>query len=154
MIVCRLGHIGGRIRARRCLSSQANSLGSILEKVRAGNLQPTQAENLIKNGDYGSQTPEDTLKSFANLDHSRSSRTGFPEAVFAAGKTPDQVARILDDMGRNLNEQIRKGSIDDSQRAILATRLVVDSCWLEYTKCNILYLRCLILQSQGLFRTV
>ena len=67
-------------------------------------------------------TPEDALRAFANLDHTRSSRTGFPEAVFAEGKTPEQVATILDDFARNLNEEIRRGEIVDSRRAILATR--------------------------------
>lgn len=109
----------------RYFTSEGKSLGSILERVRDGTLQPGEAENLIKTNVADlSWSPEDTLKSFANLDHSRSSRTGFPEAVFAAGKTPDQVARILDDMARNLNEQIKKGTIEDSQRAILATRSV------------------------------
>lgn len=106
----------------RSFSSQMNDLASVLEKVQQGTLQPVEAESLIKNFTNAAETPEESLKSFANLDHSRASRTGFPEAVFAAGKTPDQVARILDDMARNLNEQIEKGSIDDSQRAILATR--------------------------------
>jgi NCAIR mutase (PurE)-related protein len=138
MIVNRIRHLGSR-RAFRRFSSQTNSLESILEQVRQGTLQPVQAEALIRNVADASQTPEDTLKSFANLDHSRSSRTGFPEAVFAAGKTPDQVARILDDMARNLNEQIRAGTIDDSQRAILATRLVDFCCQLE--KHNISSLR-------------
>src|SRR3954464_15778506 len=32
---------------------------------------------------------------FAKLDHHRSLRTGMPEVIFAAGKTPDQVARIF-----------------------------------------------------------
>jgi NCAIR mutase (PurE)-related protein len=32
---------------------------------------------------------------FAKLDHHRSLRTGMPEVIFAAGKTPDQVAQIF-----------------------------------------------------------
>lgn len=67
-------------------------------------------------------TPEEAIKRFANLDHTRTSRTGFPEAVFAAGKTPEQVAKILDDMARHVNEQVSQGQIDDAERAILATR--------------------------------
>ena len=35
------------------------------------------------------------LEAFARLDLERSQRTGIPEAVFAEGKTPDQVAGIL-----------------------------------------------------------
>jgi len=68
------------------------------------------------------------LESFANLDHGRSRRTGFPEAVFAEGKTPNQVARILDDMARSANEELlRGGGAGDrgettNNAAILATR--------------------------------
>jgi NCAIR mutase (PurE)-related protein len=100
----------------RYFSSEGKSLGSILERgCDHGTLERGEAEHLIKiNGTDLSRSPEETLKSFVNLDHSQSSRTGFPEAVFAAGKTPDQVARILDDMARNMNEQIIQGTIEDS----------------------------------------
>jgi len=37
---------------------------------------------------------------FAKLDHHRSLRTGMPEVIFAAGKTPDQVARIFAHMAK------------------------------------------------------
>lgn len=33
---------------------------------------------------------------FAKLDHHRAKRKGFPEVVFAQGKTPEQVARIME----------------------------------------------------------
>jgi NCAIR mutase (PurE)-related protein len=37
---------------------------------------------------------------FAKLDHHRALRTGMPEVIFAAGKTPDQVARIFAHMAK------------------------------------------------------
>jgi pyridinium-3,5-biscarboxylic acid mononucleotide synthase len=37
---------------------------------------------------------------FAKLDHHRALRTGIPEVIFAAGKTPDQVARIFAHMAK------------------------------------------------------
>jgi NCAIR mutase (PurE)-related protein len=119
MIINKTLRLARKLEPRRLLSTDTQSLGYILEKVRDGSLQPSQAEELIKKNEVD---PEDTLKSFANLDHYRARRTGFPEAVFAAGKTPEQVARILDDMARSLNEQIKKGTATGSQRAILATR--------------------------------
>jgi hypothetical protein len=106
---------------RRFFSSQSSSLLSILEQVQNGKLQPSEAQSLLI-ANAADLSPEDAIEAFANLDHTRSSRTGFPEAVFAAGKTPEQVARILDDMSRHLNEEIAKGAVMDSQRAILATR--------------------------------
>ncbi|MBI3004117.1 MAG: nickel pincer cofactor biosynthesis protein LarB [Ignavibacteriales bacterium] len=36
------------------------------------------------------------LEQFARLDIQRRDRTGIPEAIFAEGKTPEQVARMLD----------------------------------------------------------
>lgn len=70
------------------------------------------------------RSPEELLKSFADLDHDRSRRTSFPEAVFGQGKTPNQIASILDDMARNFNERVLEndGRIESSQRVILATR--------------------------------
>ena len=49
---------------------------------------------------------------FARVDLERAARTGDPEVVYGAGKTPEQVASIL----RTLHERHRK-------RAVLATRL-------------------------------
>lgn len=105
---------------RRCLSTHTPSILSILEQVKNGDLDPHIAESQIVKATNSS--PEDALKLFANLDHTRSSRTGFPEAVFAEGKTSEQVAKILDDFARNLNEEILRGETVDSRRAILATR--------------------------------
>jgi pyridinium-3,5-biscarboxylic acid mononucleotide synthase len=38
---------------------------------------------------------------FANVDHHRSLRQGFPEVIFGAGKTVDQVAKIVEAMYRH-----------------------------------------------------
>ncbi|MBI4427741.1 MAG: nickel pincer cofactor biosynthesis protein LarB [Ignavibacteriales bacterium] len=38
------------------------------------------------------------LEQFARLDVHRRERTGIPEAIFAEGKTPDQVTRMLDSL--------------------------------------------------------
>jgi NCAIR mutase (PurE)-related protein len=64
------------------------------------------------------------LETFANLDHDRQSRTGFPEAVFAEGKTADQVASILEAMAGKLNARQKTSSPQENSgaRAILATR--------------------------------
>ena len=66
------------------------------------------------------------LSSFANLDHSRSQRTGFPEAIFAAGKSPEQIAAILDDMAGHVNNLLETETeeIQTFHKAILATRYV------------------------------
>lgn len=73
------------------------------------------------------QSPDEILKSFANLDHRRASRTGFPEAVFGQGKTPSQIHAILDSMAQNVNEltDTDKSSCTAST-AIIATRIDPD----------------------------
>lgn len=119
-------------RSIRWMSGSSTDLLKLLEDVKNGAMQPSDVEKLIRSGNFQTSgttaatttSPEETLQAFANLDHTRSSRTGFPEAVFASGKTPHQVAKILDDMARHLNEQISDGVVEQSQRAILATRLV------------------------------
>lgn len=100
--------------------SSDNSVSDILRRVQEGNLDVHQAEELIHSSQKVS--PDETLQSFANLDHSRAMRTGFPEAVFAAGKTPEQVALILDDMADKVNQSIANGQNDVASTAILATR--------------------------------
>ena len=44
--------------------------------------------------DAGAWQPPPALAAFAELDHDRAQRRGYPEAVYCEGKTPDQVAAI------------------------------------------------------------
>src|SRR2546430_1459507 len=60
----------------------------VLESVRAGKLSPTAAVERLKH------LPFEAL-GFAKVDHPRSLRQGFAEVVFAKGKTPLQVAKIV-----------------------------------------------------------
>ena len=64
------------------------------------------------------QSPDDILSSFANLDHRRASRTGFPEAVFGQSKTPTQIHQILDSMANNVNNQL----IEEKNKASSSTK--------------------------------
>ena len=63
-------------------------LSALLRDVRDGRTTPEQALVLLK------QLPFEDL-GFARLDHHRALRRGFPEVVFGAGKTPDQLAAIV-----------------------------------------------------------
>jgi pyridinium-3,5-biscarboxylic acid mononucleotide synthase len=64
-----------------------SELDRLLEAVRAGQTSPEDARARL--GGYGSEE-----LGFATVDHARELRTGWPEVVFGAGKTPDQVAEI------------------------------------------------------------
>ncbi len=57
----------------------------LLQKVASGEISPeTAARRLSSVEDLG----------FANIDHERVARKGFPEVVFGAGKTPEQVGEV------------------------------------------------------------
>ena len=60
----------------------------ILSDVRDGRVSPEQAVARLKTLPY-----EDL--GFAKVDHHRALRRGFPEVVFGAGKTPEQIAAIV-----------------------------------------------------------
>jgi len=65
----------------------------LLEQVRAGRLTPAQAIARLK------RLPFEDL-GFAKVDHHRLLRQGYPEVVFAMGKTPEQIAAIVRGMLR------------------------------------------------------
>lgn len=61
----------------------------LLHDVKAGSVSPEQALDRLKS------LPFEDL-GFAKVDHHRALRRGFPEAVFGAGKTQEQVLAIVD----------------------------------------------------------
>jgi NCAIR mutase (PurE)-related protein len=63
-------------------------LRRILADFKIGALSDDEALRLLKN------LPFEDL-GFANVDHHRTLRQGFPEVIFGAGKTPDHVAQIV-----------------------------------------------------------
>jgi NCAIR mutase (PurE)-related protein len=82
------------------------SLKSLLESVRAGQVSPEDAASRLATLPY-----EDL--GFAKVDHHRALRRGFPEAVFGAGKTPEQIIGIVE-------------RIASRRQRVLVTRTTVD----------------------------
>lgn len=64
-------------------------LRSLLEGFKQGDFSVDQVVQKLK------ALPYEPVDGFAHVDHHRSLRTGFPEVIFAQGKTPDQVASIF-----------------------------------------------------------
>ncbi|MDM7916682.1 MAG: nickel pincer cofactor biosynthesis protein LarB [Candidatus Eisenbacteria bacterium] len=64
-------------------------LRALLERVRSGERSIEQAIEDLRDLPY-----EDV--GHARIDHHRALRTGYPEAVYCEGKTPEQVAEILE----------------------------------------------------------
>jgi NCAIR mutase (PurE)-related protein len=65
------------------------NIADILNRVRDGKLTTEEALERLKTLPY-----EDL--GFVKVDHHRALRRGLPEAVFGAGKTPDQIVAIVD----------------------------------------------------------
>jgi NCAIR mutase (PurE)-related protein len=69
----------------------------LLEQVRAGALSPAEAARRV--GDLPYAEVAHAVGS-TMIDHHRELRTGVPEIVFGAGKTPDQIAAALRELAR------------------------------------------------------
>jgi NCAIR mutase (PurE)-related protein len=64
------------------------SLIKLMEEVRSGAIAPDAAADRLRG------LPFEDL-GFAKVDHHRCLRQGFPETIFAEGKTPEQVVEII-----------------------------------------------------------
>jgi hypothetical protein len=65
----------------------------LLERVRQDRLGVDEALEELKHLPYRDL-------GFANVDHHRHLRTGFPEVIFGEGKSAEQIAAILEEVGR------------------------------------------------------
>lgn len=71
---------------------------SLLAQVESGSLPAEDAYEQLKDLPYKDM-------GFANIDHHRAIRTGFPEVIFGQGKTPEQIRDIFLELtghGRNV----------------------------------------------------
>src|ERR1700704_5718971 len=71
-----------------------DQIRKILEQYKSGALSSEDALERLRS------LPFEDL-GFANVDHHRSLRQGFPEVVFGAGKTAEQVGRIVEAMDKH-----------------------------------------------------
>jgi pyridinium-3,5-biscarboxylic acid mononucleotide synthase len=71
---------------------QPEALRSLLDQVATGTIPPEAALNQLKYLTY------EHVDTFAKVDHHRALRTGFPEVIWGPGKTPDQIAQIMNVM--------------------------------------------------------
>lgn len=69
-------------------------LSNILTQVASGSLSVTDAQKKLIHFDY-----QDI--DFAQIDHHRTLRKGFPEVIFGQGKTADQIIGIMKTMTRD-----------------------------------------------------
>lgn len=74
--------------------TQPEVLRNLLNAVALGEVSPETALNKLKHFDF------EPVDEFANIDHHRSLRTGFPEVIWGPGKTPEQIIEIMAAMRR------------------------------------------------------
>ncbi|MGM3305949.1 nickel pincer cofactor biosynthesis protein LarB [Anabaena sp. WFMT] len=72
--------------------TQPEALRSLLAAVANGKITPDRAFDSLKDLHY------ESVGDFAKIDHHRQLRTGFPEVIWGQGKTPDQIAQIMEVM--------------------------------------------------------
>jgi len=72
--------------------TQPDAIRQLLNAVAQGSVSPDNALEKLK---YLTYEPVDN---FARIDHHRTLRTGFPEVIWGPGKTPEQIARIMETM--------------------------------------------------------
>jgi len=87
------------------------SLKDMLEKVRQGILSPEEAASKL------ALLPYEDL-GFAKVDHHRALRRGFPEAVFGAGKTAEQIVAIVERIARTSGRALVTRTTADVHRQI------------------------------------
>ncbi len=109
----------------------------------AGNLDERSLRALLHRVAQGEQDVETALASlrslpyealeYATLDHHRSLRWGFPETIFCAGKTPDQVAGIAARLAQRSARLL--GTRATPEQYVAARALVPDLRYHELARC-------------------
>ena len=84
---------------------------NLLEQLKAGRVDIDESVSQLKN------LPFEDL-GFAMVDHHRSLRKGYPETIFAAGKTPAQIASITEKILQNGNNVLITRANQDDFKAV------------------------------------
>jgi pyridinium-3,5-biscarboxylic acid mononucleotide synthase len=85
----------------------------LLKDVKTGQTSIDEALTVLKDFPY-------TDLGFARIDHHREMRTGYPEIIYCAGKTIDQVREIFTVMSRKENNVIGTRANTDMYEAVKA----------------------------------
>lgn len=88
-------------------------LEKLLSEVKEGKLSVKDAFETLRNFPY-------TDLGFARIDHHREVRTGYPEIVYCAGKTTEQVAEIFRVMAQKENNVIGTRATSEMYEAVKA----------------------------------
>jgi NCAIR mutase (PurE)-related protein len=95
---------------------EQDRLRSLLQSFQAGHCTMDEVVDELK------RLPVESVEDFANLDHHRTLRTGFPEVIFAQGKTPEQVADIFQHLSQR-SPQVLATRVSPEMYALIQDRL-------------------------------
>jgi NCAIR mutase (PurE)-related protein len=87
------------------------TLRKLMEEVRAGHVDVDAALEQLRDLPY-----EDL--GYARLDHHRALRTGYAEVVYCAGKTPEQVAEIMERLAARHTKVLGTRASREAARAV------------------------------------
>ncbi|MEW5861636.1 MAG: nickel pincer cofactor biosynthesis protein LarB [Cyanobacteriota bacterium] len=96
--------------------TQPEALQSLLAAVAAGDVSPEAALDKLKHFAF------EPVGDFAKIDHHRTLRTGFPEVIWGPGKTPEQIAEIMEAM-RSRNPVVMATRIEPAVYAQLQEKV-------------------------------
>jgi pyridinium-3,5-biscarboxylic acid mononucleotide synthase len=100
----------------------ADSLRRLLEEVRKGALSTDDAIAELRDLPF-------RALGFAHADTHRHLRSGFPEVIFGTGKTPEQIATLLRELGARAPTVMATRIVPEVAREVLA--LVPEARYLE-----------------------
>ena len=75
--------------------TQPEALKNLLGAIARGEISPETAFDKLKD------LPFESLDEFAKIDRHRQLRTGFPEVIWGADKTPEQIIKIINAMNQD-----------------------------------------------------
>lgn len=87
-----------------------------IEDVQSGKLSADDVVERLKDLSF------EEVENFAKLDHHRALRRGFPEVIFAQGKTPDQVVQIFKRLEER-NERVMATRVSTEMYARISAQL-------------------------------
>lgn len=93
---------------------QGESLRELLEAVKQGRMSVEEAVGHLR------KLPFESL-GFANVDHHRAIRCGFPEVIFCQGKTANQVEEIFKSLAATGGDVLATRAAPEHVQTVLAT---------------------------------
>jgi NCAIR mutase (PurE)-related protein len=102
------------------------TLKALLQSVKDGQTSPEEAASRLATLPY-----EDL--GFAKVDHHRALRRGFPEAVFGAGKTPEQIKGIVERIAAKGQRVLVTRTTPEVHRLVATT--TPQARWHEAARC-------------------